>query len=55
MWDFRIQTHTPTGKNLKQAFDQLDMLKDKLGLSQSAGLIIYDDRRTTPLGFRQAQ
>jgi transcription initiation factor TFIIB len=36
MWDFRIQTHTPTGKNLKQAFDQLDMLKDKLGLTEAA-------------------
>ncbi len=33
--DFRIQLYTPTDKNLKQAFDQLDIMKDKLGLSDA--------------------
>jgi transcription initiation factor TFIIB len=33
--DFRIQLHTPTDQNLKQAFDQLDIVKDKLGLSDA--------------------
>ena len=35
MWDFRTQVHTSTDRNLKQAFDQLDVLKDKLGLSDA--------------------
>jgi transcription initiation factor TFIIB len=34
-WDLRSQIHTPTDRNLKQAFFQLDILKDKLGLSDS--------------------
>src|SRR5919201_6698591 len=34
-WDLRTQIHTPTDRNLKQAFFQLDILKDKLGLSDS--------------------
>jgi transcription initiation factor TFIIB len=32
-WDFRTQAHTPTDRNLRQAFSELDRLKDKLGLS----------------------
>jgi transcription initiation factor TFIIB len=32
-WDFRTQTHSPTDRSLRQAFFQLDALKDKLGLS----------------------
>jgi transcription initiation factor TFIIB len=36
MWDFRIQTYTSTDKNLKQAFDQLDILSDRLGLTEAA-------------------
>jgi transcription initiation factor TFIIB len=32
-WDFRTQTHSPTDRSLRQAFFQLDVLKDKLGLS----------------------
>jgi transcription initiation factor TFIIB len=32
-WDFRTQTHNPTDRSLRQAFFQLDVLKDKLGLS----------------------
>ena len=35
-WNLRIQNYTPTDKNLKQAFDQLTILKDKLGLSDTA-------------------
>jgi len=31
-WDLRTQTHTPTDRSLRQAFSQLDVLKDKLGL-----------------------
>ena len=32
-WDFRTQAYTPTDRNLRQAFEHLDRLKDKLGLS----------------------
>src|ERR671923_2176430 len=31
-WDFRTQAHTPTDRNLRQAFGELDRLKDKLAL-----------------------
>jgi transcription initiation factor TFIIB len=31
-WDFRTQTNTTTDRNLRQAFSELDRLKDKLGL-----------------------
>ena len=34
-WDLRTQTHTPTDRSLRQAFFQLDVLKDKLGLSDT--------------------
>ena len=34
-WDFRTQAHTSTDRNLRQAFGQLDRLKDKLGLPDS--------------------
>jgi transcription initiation factor TFIIB len=32
-WDFRTQAYTPTDRNLRQAFRELERLKDKLGLS----------------------
>ena len=32
-WDIRSQFHTPKDRSLSQAFFQLDVLKDKLGLS----------------------
>jgi transcription initiation factor TFIIB len=32
MWDFRIQRYTPTDRNLSLAFNELETLKDKLGL-----------------------
>lgn len=35
-WDFRTQAHTPTDRNLRQAFSELDRLKDKLMLSEAA-------------------
>ena len=35
-WDYRTQAYTSTDRNLSQAFDQLDRLKDKLGLSDAA-------------------
>jgi transcription initiation factor TFIIB len=35
VWDFRSQTHDSTNKNLIQAFNELDKLKDKLGLSDA--------------------
>jgi transcription initiation factor TFIIB len=31
-WDFRTQRHTPTDRNLSLAFNELNTLKDKLGL-----------------------
>jgi transcription initiation factor TFIIB len=34
-WDFRTQTNTSTDRNLRQAFSELDRLKDKLGLPDS--------------------
>jgi transcription initiation factor TFIIB len=33
VWDTRSQAYTPTDRSLQQAFFQLDVLKDKLGLS----------------------
>jgi transcription initiation factor TFIIB len=35
MWDFRVQLHTPTDRNLREDFMLLDTLKDKLGLSDA--------------------
>lgn len=32
-WDFRSQAHSPTDRNLRQAFSELDRLKDKIGVS----------------------
>jgi len=32
-WDMRSKLHTPRDRSLKQAFFQLDVLRDKLGLS----------------------
>jgi transcription initiation factor TFIIB len=34
-WDYRTQAHTSSDRNLSQAFNQLDRLKDKLGLSDA--------------------
>ena len=34
-WDFRTKAHTPTHRNLIQAFSELGRLKDKLGLSDA--------------------
>jgi transcription initiation factor TFIIB len=34
-WDFRTQAHSSTDRNLRQAFEHLDKLKDKLGLSDA--------------------
>jgi transcription initiation factor TFIIB len=35
IWDYRIQTQTATDRNLRNAFFKLDILKDKLGLSDT--------------------
>ena len=35
IWDFRSQIRTPTDRNLRQAFYELDVLKAKLGLSDA--------------------
>jgi transcription initiation factor TFIIB len=35
IWNYRIQTQSYTDRNLRNAFLQLDILKDKLGLSDS--------------------
>lgn len=32
-WDFRTKVHTSTDRNLREAFSELKVLKDKLGLS----------------------
>lgn len=32
-WDFRTKVHTSTDRNLREAFSELQVLKDKLGLS----------------------
>jgi transcription initiation factor TFIIB len=34
-WDTRIQVHNSEDRNFRQAFQQLDVLKDKLGLSDA--------------------
>ena len=34
-WDYRTQMHSATDRNLRNAFIRLDMLKDKLGLSDA--------------------
>jgi len=34
--DYRTQSHTPTDMNRKRAFNELDKLKDKLGLTDAA-------------------
>ena len=34
-WDFRTQAHTPTDRNLRQAFSELDRLRDKLSLTDA--------------------
>jgi transcription initiation factor TFIIB len=36
MWDTRTQYHTSTDRNLMLAFNELSMLRDKLGLSSAA-------------------
>lgn len=33
-WDLRIQTYSPSDRNLRQAFSILERVKDKLGLSE---------------------
>jgi transcription initiation factor TFIIB len=35
VWDFRTQRHTSTDRNLSLAFNELDTLKDKLGLPEA--------------------
>ena len=35
VWDYRTQIHSATDRNLRNAFYKLDILKDKLGLSDS--------------------
>ncbi len=34
-WDFRSQSHSPTDRNLRQAFSELERLRDKLGVSDA--------------------
>src|SRR5215472_12239916 len=34
-WDLRTKIHTSTDRNLRQAFSELQVLKDKLGLSDA--------------------
>jgi len=54
--DFRTQNYTSTDKNLKQAFDQLDILKDKLGLSDSmVEKTAYIYRKAQERGFSRGR
>ena len=54
--DYRIQLHTPTDQNLKQAFDQLDIIKDKLGLSDSiVEKTAYIYRKAQERGFSRGR
>ena len=34
-WDFRVQSNTPSDRNLRTAFNLLDTLKDRLRLSDA--------------------
>jgi transcription initiation factor TFIIB len=34
-WDFRSQAHSPTDRNLRQAFSELERLRDKLSVSDA--------------------
>jgi transcription initiation factor TFIIB len=36
IWDYRTQIHSATDRNLRNAFFKLDILKDKLGLTDTA-------------------
>ena len=54
--DFKTQNYTSTDKNLKQAFDQLDILKDKLGLSDSmVEKTAYIYRKAQERGFSRGR
>jgi transcription initiation factor TFIIB len=54
--DFRTQNYTSTDKNLKQAFDQLDIVKDKLGLSDSmVEKTAYIYRKAQERGFSRGR
>ena len=35
MWDLRVHSHSPADRNLIKAFNELNMLKDKLALSNA--------------------
>src|ERR671933_1718822 len=53
MWDFRVQqNNTPSDRNLRTAFNLLDTLKDKLGLSDTiVEKIAYIYRKAQERGF----
>lgn len=56
VWHFRTQTYTPADKNLLQAFNELDILKDKLALPDAAvqkAAYIYRKVQERGLGRRR--
>jgi transcription initiation factor TFIIB len=55
-WDFRTQTHTPTDRNLRQAFSELDILKDKLALPDAViEKTAYIYRKVQQIGLIQGR
>jgi transcription initiation factor TFIIB len=56
VWHFRTQAYTPTDKNLLQAFNELDLLKDKLSLPDASvqkAAYIYRKVQEKGLGRRR--
>jgi transcription initiation factor TFIIB len=52
MWDFRVQSNTSSDRNLRTAFNLLDTLKDKLGLSDTiVEKVAYIYRKAQERGF----
>ena len=55
-WDFRTQAHTPTDRNLRQAFSELDILKDKLALPDAViEKTAYIYRKVQQIGLIQGR
>jgi transcription initiation factor TFIIB len=55
-WNYRTQAHTSTDRNLLQAFDELTILKDKLGLSDAiVEKTAYIYRKAQERGFSRGR
>ena len=52
MWDFRVHLNTSSDRNLNSAFKLLDILKDKIGLSDTiVEKVAYIYRKAQEMGF----